>query len=343
MSCSDKVALENQRGVTSERRKTYVPLLGISTNEEENPRLVHLKLKQAVSRGVKIIDTNYSDKCERKVKKVLRRRWKRGDARSKYFVIAKLPMIGNRGADVSKFLHKSLKRLGLDYVDAYFIEGPVGLSGKDDNDVRPRNQEGQPQLDMDTCLRDVWRAMEKEHSKGYCKMLGLCNCNMAQLSRIYDMARVPPAIMQLDINAYNMCVEEREFMRSLQVTPFAIHPLGNPLHVPTEEYPWLVEHKTVRSVAEKHGVTPASILLKFLHQQEIVSITQTNAVNDVGQLFESLDDFNLRHEDMLKLTRLDQGGEGRLRNFVELDGCQLHPEYPFTYNYMRGCLLGTRQ
>lgn len=252
---------------------------------------------------------------------MLQRRLKKGDARSDFFVIAKLPMIGNRKADVSRFLHTSLQHLGLDYVDAYVLEGPVGLLGKDDDDVRPVNQRGKPRLDMDTCLKDVWRAMEREHSKGYCKMLGLSNCNMAQLSRINDLARVPPAIMQLDINAYNMCVEEREFMKSLQVTPFAVHPLGNPLHEPTEDYPWLLEHKTVRTVAEKHGVTPASVLLKFLHQQEIVSITATNAVDDVDQLFESLDAFTLRHEDMLKLTRLDRGGDGRLRNFVGLDGC----------------------
>lgn len=69
MACRDKVVLQNQRGVALERKKTYVPLLGISTNAEENPRMVHLKVWQAVSRGVRIIDTNYSDRrCERKVK-----------------------------------------------------------------------------------------------------------------------------------------------------------------------------------------------------------------------------------------------------------------------------------
>lgn len=70
---------------------------------------------------------------------MLQRRWKKGDARSDFFVIAKLPMIGNRRADVSRFLHKSLKHLGLDYVDAYVMEGPVGLLGKNDDDVRPIN------------------------------------------------------------------------------------------------------------------------------------------------------------------------------------------------------------
>lgn len=55
------------------------------------------------------------------------------------------------------------------------------------------------------------------------------------------------------------------FMNSRLITPVAIYPLGNPLHVPTEKYPMLREHKVVRKVAEKHDVTTPTVLVKFLH------------------------------------------------------------------------------
>lgn len=152
-----------------------------------------------------MIDTNYSDTRESEVGRILNKCWRRGDARSDYFVITKLPMIGNRRGDVRRFLRKSLSNLHLDYVDAYVMEGPVGLHGKDDDDVRPRNQEGQPVLDKDTFLEGIWKAMEEECSNAYCRMLGLCNFSQSQIDRICQIARIPPAIVMMDINAYNVC------------------------------------------------------------------------------------------------------------------------------------------
>ncbi|MPC86038.1 Aldo-keto reductase family 1 member C18 [Portunus trituberculatus] len=71
-------------------------------------------------------------------------------------------MIGNREKDVSKFLQKSLNMLGLTYVDLYLIHCPVGFIGKDDNDIKPKDEEGNTVLDFETNLEGIWRGMEAQ-------------------------------------------------------------------------------------------------------------------------------------------------------------------------------------
>lgn len=68
-------------------------------------------------------------------------------------------MTGNRSENVEKFLRKSLESLRLDYVDLYLIHAPVGLIGKDDNDIFPLNADGSVVLDMTTDLVDIWKVM----------------------------------------------------------------------------------------------------------------------------------------------------------------------------------------
>ncbi|KAK3888682.1 hypothetical protein Pcinc_007295 [Petrolisthes cinctipes] len=282
---SNRVTLENQ--------ETLIPLLGISTNAQDDKLVVHRELAKAVNREILMIDTTYSDFCENEVGRILNKCWRRGDARSEYFVITKLPMIGNRRDDVRRFLRKSLSNMRLDYVDAYVMEGPVGLVGKHDTDVRPRNQEGQPELDKDTFLEGIWKAMEEECLNAYCRMIGLCNFNLSQINRICQIARIPPAIVMMDINVYNQCEKERTFLKNRLITPVALYPLGNPLHTPSEQHPLLTEHEVVREVAEKHEVTTSTVLVKFLHQQKIVSIIQINAVPETNTIFETLNTFTL--------------------------------------------------
>lgn len=71
-------------------------------------------------------------------------------------VLYKLPFIGNHPSKVGHFLELSLKNLQLDYVNLYLIHFPVGLIGKDDNDLCPKDDSGGLVLNPNTDLVKIW-------------------------------------------------------------------------------------------------------------------------------------------------------------------------------------------
>ena len=88
-------------------------------------------------------------------------------------------MIGNRAEDVEKFIKKSLAALQLEYLDLYLIHAPVGLIGKHDLDVFPRDENGFIVLDMLTDLISLWKvhnpSMLTKHLLFYPFVVNFCD------------------------------------------------------------------------------------------------------------------------------------------------------------------------
>jgi len=68
-----------------------------------------------------------------------------------------LPIIGNHADKVEQFMKKSLENLKMDYVDLYLIHIPVGMTGKHDMDLQPKDESGNPAWDMKTDIIQVWK------------------------------------------------------------------------------------------------------------------------------------------------------------------------------------------
>lgn len=87
-------------------------------------------LQVALETGYRHIDTAALYKNEAAIGGVLSGWLSQGrGAREDLFVTTKLPMIGCRADDVTKFLTSSLKKLQLSYVDLYLVHFPAGLKG----------------------------------------------------------------------------------------------------------------------------------------------------------------------------------------------------------------------
>ena len=68
-----------------------------------------------------------------------------------------MPFTGLRAQKVEDFIKLSLLKLKLDYVDLYLIHNPVGLIGKDDDDLVPVDANGRAVLDLDSDHVAVWK------------------------------------------------------------------------------------------------------------------------------------------------------------------------------------------
>ncbi|KAG7174564.1 Aldo-keto reductase family 1 member C18-like [Homarus americanus] len=229
-------------------------------------------------------------------------------------------MIGNRKCDVEKFMKKSLKNLGLEYVDAYFIESPVGLRGSSDKDVQPRDEHGNSVLDLTTDLRSLWEGMEEQLEAGRTRFIGLCNFNIKQVERIVSYARHPPTFVQMDINVYNMRREERRRLREMFITPIATDVLGNQNFITKKKYPLLWENKVVLHLAKKCRMNPLSIIVGFVLRMKIICLLRGFNTKMQEIIYTDLKYFYLHETSIRSLQDLDLKGNSRLKNFVTYKG-----------------------
>ncbi|KAF5298739.1 hypothetical protein FQR65_LT09608 [Abscondita terminalis] len=315
--------------------KTQMPIVGLGTWRAQ-PEEIRNAVLAALNCGYRHIDTAFNYHNEEAIGNALKEWFASGNGkREDVFITTKLPTVGNRAKDVEKFLNLSLSRLQLDYVDLYLIHTPFAF--KCDSNFTPQIQDdGNFALDINDNVL-TWKAMEEQVEKGLCKSIGLSNFNAEQIRNIYNVSKIKPTVLQMEVHAYLQQKDLINMCRQLNITVTAYSPLGSPganTHFNTKynysvnNFPDILGSPIVNEIALKHLKTPGQILLKHLIQQDIVVIPKSS--NPI-RIKENIDlfDFELTSDELKTLNNLDKGEDGRIFNFLFFKGVEKHPEYPF--------------
>ena len=108
--------------------------------------------------------------------------------RHELFVTSKLWITQMHPEEVEKACRKSLKALGLSYLDLYLIHWPHAMKRGDE--LRPKNPDGTPAMDLTIHPTDTWLIMEKLVGKGLTASIGVSNFNSVQIRDILDKGSV---------------------------------------------------------------------------------------------------------------------------------------------------------
>ncbi|XP_037090111.1 1,5-anhydro-D-fructose reductase-like [Pollicipes pollicipes] len=311
-----------------------MPLLGLGCSRASSQEVADA-VETALLAGYRHIDTAYFYRNEDGVGEGIQAALKSGKmTRSDLFVVTKLPMIAMQVSKVEKYLKRSLKLLGLGYVDLYLVHTPCGCVERSETDVSP-TQDGKLLVDCSTDLIAVWKQMEKMVKLGLTKSIGVSNFNAKQVLKIVSNAQIPPAVHQVECHVYFQQRALREACKKHNIAITAYAPLGSPgrkvlyeSHGVTLEPPDLLNNPVVCLVAQKHKRTAAQVLLRFLAQQDIIVIpksTKATRIRENGDIFS----FQLDELDMAALSSLDQGEPGRTFRMHMFPGVSDHPEAPF--------------
>lgn len=152
-------------------------------------------------------------------------------------------------------------------------------------------------------VKKMWQAMEKLHSEGKIKAIGVSNFGVGHIERLKDSAKVwPPAVNQLELHPW---LQQREIVAYCQKNGIAL-----------EAYCPLVRNQkaddtTLTSIASKHGKTTAQVLLRYCLQKEWVPLPKSDNAGRIAQNAD-LYGFELGKEDMGKLDEQDTNGKGAL-------------------------------
>ena len=182
-----------------------------------------------------------------------------------------------------KSFEQSLQRLGTEYLDLFLIHWPRP-------DLETKNWE--------KLVQESWKALEDLHQQGKIKSIGVSNFLPHHLEVLKETAQVLPMVDQLELHVGYMQEAAVQYCKENGIQVQAWSPLGRRR---------VLEEPMVLQMAQKYGVSPAQLLLKFLLQQGIAVIPKASSFERMKQNLADLE-FEISFCDLSMLRSLPQCG-----------------------------------
>ena len=182
-----------------------------------------------------------------------------------------------------KSFAQSLQRLGTEYLDLFLIHWPRP-------DLETKNWE--------RLVQESWKALEDLYQQGKIKSIGVSNFLPHHLEVLKETAQVLPMVDQLELHVGYMQEATVQYCKENGIQVQAWSPLGRRR---------VLEEPMVLQMAQKYGVSPAQLLLKFLLQQGIAVIPKASSFERMKQNLADLE-FEISFCDLSMLRSLPQCG-----------------------------------
>ncbi|KAB2975694.1 MULTISPECIES: aldo/keto reductase [unclassified Streptomyces] len=170
----------------------------------------------------------------------------------------------------------SLEKLGLDYVDLYLIHWPTPARGT---------------------YVDTYKAFEKLLADQRVRAIGVSNFLPEHLERLLEETSVVPAVNQIELHPHLQQHAARAFHAEHGIATEAWSPLGSGKG--------LLEVPAIVAIAQKHGRTPAQVVLRWHLQLGNVVIPKSVTPSRIKENIEVFD-FSLDDEDLAAISALNE-------------------------------------
>ena len=235
-----------------------IPTLGLGTWLSK-PHEVANAVDIALRAGYKSIDCAQIYGNESEVGEGIK---KSGVSRKDFFLTSKLWNNAHSPKYVEPALNKTLKDLGVDYLDLYLMHWPVSFKPGDNK--FPKDSDGKAIVDS-TDFTETWKEMEKMVKNGKCKSIGISNFSKAETERLLKSAEIKPACHQLEMHPYLAQHDFLEWNKKQGIYLAAYSPLGNQndTYDKGKKYDKIIATEPVKKVAQKHGVDGGQVVLAW--------------------------------------------------------------------------------
>ena len=248
-----------------------IPLTGLGVYQINNLDECEHTVLNALKMGYRLIDTAACYGNEKAVGNAIK---KSQIPREDIFISSKGWIQDAGYQKIKQSFAKTLENLQTDYLDLYLIHMPFGD------------------------YHGSWQAMEELYASGKIKAIGVCNFLPDRLVDLILSHNIIPAINQIELHLLCQQQELLKLMKKYDIKPMAWAPF-------IEGKEKIFENHLLISLAKKYNKTTAQIILKWLRQNNIISITKSTNYTHLQENIQ-LNNITLTAEELDALTQLDK-------------------------------------
>ncbi len=246
-----------------------IPAIGFGTYKLGEDEEVEKSIKYALEIGYRHIDTAAFYGNEEAIGRGIK---ESSVKREDIFLATKLWNDCHGYDNAINAFNDSIKRLGVDYLDLYYIHWPNEFNS------------------------ETWRALEDLYKEGKVKAIGVCNFKKGHLEELKKTAKIMPMVNQIEIHPECTQKDIVEYCQGNNIQVVAWSPI---MRGRIFNEPLMIE------LSKKYNKSIAQITLKWHIQNNIIPIPKSS---NEGRIKENLNifDFEISKEDIIKIDSLNK-------------------------------------
>lgn len=256
-----------------------IPRLGLGTwfiADNKAARAV----RDAVEVGYRLIDTAQAYGNEQGVGEGVRTC---GLPRKDLFVTSKVAAEAKTYEAAARSIDETLDKMGLDYLDMMIIHSPQPWT------------EFRVEKRYFAENKEVWRALEDAYAAGKLRAIGVSNFLQDDLENLLEDCRIKPMVNQILLHITNTDRALLEYCRAQGILVEAYSPIA---------HGEALKNHAITQMAEKYGVTPAQLCIRYVLQLGTVALPKT--ANPAHMRDNAVVDFQISPEDMHTLETMEK-------------------------------------
>ena len=151
---------------------------------------------------------------------------------------------------------------------------------------------------MKGLYQETWQALQKLYADGRVKAIGVSNFKVHHLEALKALGGVQPMVNQIEMHPYYIDDEMLEYAKKNNMVVEAWSPLMRGKQIITDP--------VIVNMAEKYGVSPAQLTIRYLTQYGVRVIVKSNNPVHLAENCEIFS-FTIEDEDIQTLRKLNRG------------------------------------